>query len=541
MRYDLSFFLCCCKAFLGNNDNDERWGGGGGVGEEYLNFYQILGIERDASPDEIKRAYKRKSLQMHPDKLAQRGESATAETQARFTRMMEAYECLSDPHKRETYNAIGEKGMKWLDEPMSMNPQELAENFTKASILDRSKIFAIFVAIAVVVLALPVVVCLHVDGVFGNDASWMATLVPLWIGNLFVLFYHSRVIMMPNLQKPDNVLPEEWVDPFPMNQRIFSLARFLLVLSFELLVALKLDDILEWKWAVVFTPLFLWESTILYKKWPLARLRIITIEELETELERSFLDLMPEEKVSIGKKYSVVSSTSGPDFQAAHKLRARARQDLTKSLYRSLFVIVLVIQIDTTVDLNWWLIFLPFWIMTFFICVANYKAFAEVQVMAAEKDPGLFGLSSQDENNENDAEMGTGMSSNETTTNIAIGAGNNGAAGSNTDYGSVGGDGAATPEAASASTLPRPELSEEEKERLKEQVINSSSTLCTQCCSQGFVLILVCLIVGKLQGAGFSLLWLISPFLFAVSCSMRIFLLCCFAEHCNIYLYNIYR
>jgi hypothetical protein len=459
---------------------------------------------------------------MHPDKLAQRGETTTPETQARFTRMMEAYECLSDPHKRETYDAIGEKGMKWLDDPMSMNPQELAENFTKASILDRSKIFAIFVAIAIVVLALPVVVCLHVDGVFGNDASWTATLVPLWIGNLFALFYHSRVIMMPNLQKPEDVPQEEWVDPFPMNQRIVSLVRFLLVFYFEILVALKLDGILEWKWAFVFIPLFLWEATILYKKWPLARVRIITIEELETELERSFLRLTPEEKELIGKKYSVVSSPSGPDFQAAHKLRARARQDLMKSVYRALFVIVLVIQIDTKADMNWWLIFLPFWIMTFFICVANYQAFAEVQLMAAEKDPGLFGLSSQDENSQKDAEMGTGISSNETATNIAMGIGTNGATGSNTDYGSVGGDGAATPEAASASALPRPELSEEEKERLKEQVINSSSTLCTQCCSQGFLLILVCLIVGKLQGAGFSSLWLISPFLFAVSSTLAI-------------------
>jgi len=307
-----------------------------------------------------------------------------------------------------------------------------------------------------------------------------------------------------------------------MNQRILSLVRFLLVCYFEILVALKLDGILEWKWAFVFIPLFLWEATILYKKWPLARVRIITIEELENELERSFLHLTPEEKKSIGKKYSVVLSTSGPDLQAAHKLRARARQDLMKSIYRALFVIVLVIQIDTNVDLNWWLIFLPFWIMTFFICVANYQAFVEVQLMAAEKDPGLFGLSSQDENNEIDAEMGTGISSNETTTNNAMGIGTNGAAGSNTDYGSVGGDGAATPEAASASALPRPELSEEEKERLNEQVINSSSTLCTQCCSQGFLLILVCLIVGKLQGAGFSSLWLISPFLFAAG-----MILCC--------------
>jgi hypothetical protein len=471
MRYDLAFFLCCCKSFLGADE--------GGSAE---NFYGLLGVESDASQDEIKRAYKRKSLQMHPDKLAQRGRTVTEEDQARFTRMKEAYECLSDPHKRETYDAIGERGMKWLDEPMSMDPQELAHNFTKSSVLDRSKIFGIFVAIAIVVLTLPVVVCLHVDGAFGRDASWMATLIPLWIWNISVLFYHSRVIAMPNIRRPEDVPPEEWVDPLPMKERIVSLVRFLLVALFELLVGLKLDNRLDCKWAVVFIPLFVWEATTLYEKWLIARLKIVTIEDLETALGKSYFGLTTEEKESIGKLYSVVPSLSGREFQTAQKTRARARQDMTKSGFRALFVIFLVIQIDTDVDFNWWLIFLPIWIMTFLICAANCQAFAEVQHMAAEKDPGLFGLS-------NDEEM---------------------------DYGSVGRDGAATPEAASAGALPRSELSEEEKERLKEQVINSGSTLCTQCCSQGFVLILVFLIVGKLQGAGFSTLWLISPFLFAV-------------------------
>jgi hypothetical protein len=95
MRYDLSFFLCCCKSFLG------------GSGDNADDFYALLQIEHDASPEEIKRAYKQQSLLMHPDKLAQRGLQPTPEDHARFTRMKEAYEVLSDPHQRETYDAIG--------------------------------------------------------------------------------------------------------------------------------------------------------------------------------------------------------------------------------------------------------------------------------------------------------------------------------------------------------------------------------------------------------------------------------------------------
>ena len=81
-RLDLAFFLCCCRACLGSNNS---------VNSEE-NFYNILGIEPDATLDEIKRAYKRKSLQMHPDKLAQKGQQVTIADQAKFTRMKEAYE-----------------------------------------------------------------------------------------------------------------------------------------------------------------------------------------------------------------------------------------------------------------------------------------------------------------------------------------------------------------------------------------------------------------------------------------------------------------
>jgi hypothetical protein len=486
MRYDLSFFLCCCKSFLGAEETQE-----GG------DFYVLLALERDASPEEIKKAYKRQSLQMHPDKLAQRGKQVTEQDQENFTKMKEAYEVLSDPHKRETYDAIGERGMKWLEEPFSMDPQELAHNFAKSSVLDRSKIFAIFVSIAVAVLLLPVLVCLHVDGTLGPDASWLATLVPLWLWDSFILFYHSRVILMGPITRPEHIPPEEWVDPLPMKKRIFSLARFVLVVLFELLVAMRLDKIIGCSWAFVFIPLYVWEATTLYKKWPLARMRIVTVEDLETALGKPFLEFTAAEKELIGKRYSVVPSTSSPDFEAAQKLKARARHDMIKSGFRIAFVILLLVEIDGYVDWNWWLVFMPFWVMTFLICYANYQSFAEVQRVAAEKDPSLFGIKKE--------------------------TGDKGAAG--TSYGAVGSDGEATPEVTTAG--PKPELSEEEKEELKAQVLASGSRLCSKCCSQGFLLILMFLFVGKLQGAGFSSLWIISPFLFGVSITTLLMYVMC--------------
>lgn len=478
MRYDLAFFLCCCKSFFGVEEPVE-----GG------DFYELLGLEKDASAEDIKRAYKRKSLQMHPDKLAQRGKQVTEEDQAKFTRMKEAYEVLSDPHKKETYDAIGERGMKWMDEPFSMDPQELAHNFAKSSALDRSKIFAIFVGVAVTVLIVPFLVCLHVDGVLGPDASWFATLAPLWLFDAFILFYHSRVIMMGPIARPDHIPPEEWVDPLPMKKRIFSLVRFVLVVLFELLVALRLDNIIQCSWVIVFIPLLVWEGTTLYKKWSLARMLIVTVEDLEAAIGKPFSEFDAEEKELIWKRYSVVPSLTGPEFEAAQKLKFNAQEDMIKSGFRVAFAVLLMFQLDGLINLNWWLVFLPFWVTTFLICHANYQSFAEVQQMAAEKDPSTFGLQKEDETS------------------------------TDTNYGAVGSDGEATPEATAA---PKPELTEEEREELKAQVLSSTSTLCSKCCSEGFFLILMFLFVGKLQGASFSSLWIISPFLLGVSSVARL-------------------
>eukprot|EP00548_Thalassiothrix_antarctica_P013770 CAMPEP_0194166812 /NCGR_PEP_ID=MMETSP0154-20130528/2319_1 /TAXON_ID=1049557 /ORGANISM="Thalassiothrix antarctica, Strain L6-D1" /LENGTH=675 /DNA_ID=CAMNT_0038877587 /DNA_START=57 /DNA_END=2084 /DNA_ORIENTATION=+ len=470
MRYDLAFFLCCCKSFFGSDDVAD--------GED---FYSLLGLERDASQDDIKKAYKKKSLLMHPDKIAQRGKVATEEDQARFTRMKEAYEVLSDEHKRETYDAIGERGMKWLDEPFSLDPQELAHNFATSSIIDRSKIFGIFVGIAVAVFLLPFMICLQVDGAFGEKSSWMGVLFPLWIWDILILFYHSRVIMMGPIARPDHIPAEDWIDPLPMKKRIFSLVRFVLIVLFEILAAMKLDTTLNWQWIIIFFPLYIWETTTLYKKLPLARMRIVTVEDLEAALGKPFSQFTAAEKELIGKRYSVVPSTSSPEFEAAQKLKLRARHDMIKSGFRIVFVFLLLVQLDGYVEWNWWLIFTPFWIMTVLFCYANYQAFTEVQQMAAEKDPTFFGL--KKDKNDSDA---------------------------STNYGAMGKDGSG---AAPTQQKP-PDLTDEEREELKAQVMASSSRLCSKCCSQGFLLIIVLVFVTKIQGGEFSAIWIISPVLF---------------------------
>lgn len=75
---------------------------------EYKNYYDILGVGRDASQDEIKKAYRKKAAKYHPDKNP---DDPSAEE--KFKEIGEAYEVLQDPEKRKLYDKVGKDWKKY--------------------------------------------------------------------------------------------------------------------------------------------------------------------------------------------------------------------------------------------------------------------------------------------------------------------------------------------------------------------------------------------------------------------------------------------
>jgi molecular chaperone DnaJ len=65
-------------------------------------FYEILGISKSATPEEIKKAYRKKAIEFHPDK-----NPGNAEAEEKFKLCAEAYEILSDPQKKAKYDQYG--------------------------------------------------------------------------------------------------------------------------------------------------------------------------------------------------------------------------------------------------------------------------------------------------------------------------------------------------------------------------------------------------------------------------------------------------
>ena len=70
-------------------------------------YYEILGVPRNASTEEIKKAYRELALKYHPDRNA-----GNKEAEERFKEINEAYAVLSDPQKRKEYDAFGMAGFR---------------------------------------------------------------------------------------------------------------------------------------------------------------------------------------------------------------------------------------------------------------------------------------------------------------------------------------------------------------------------------------------------------------------------------------------
>ncbi|KAF2481852.1 DnaJ domain-containing protein [Neohortaea acidophila] len=88
---------------MGAGQSSGKDGGGGGGSEQVVktSYYELLDVHRQATEEEIKKAYRRKALELHPDRNYGREEQATST----FAEIQAAYEVLSDPQERAWYDS----------------------------------------------------------------------------------------------------------------------------------------------------------------------------------------------------------------------------------------------------------------------------------------------------------------------------------------------------------------------------------------------------------------------------------------------------
>lgn len=371
---DWLFFFCCRGCLRGDEDPDA--------------LYNVLGVSRRASAEEIRKAYRKLSLNVHPDKILQRGGARpTKEQVEEFARLKDAYETLSDPRKRKIYDEVGETGLNVLNGTFAHDPGILARNFKRSSTADRSRLLAVVGACVAVVLIAPILAAVRADGEV-SGISWVGLWTPFWIFDALMLLA-TAMSLAEGVRKAakgakaakagkakeddgdaergatdedrdrkngDDNDDDEDDDHVPMGERLRAALVVVLVVLLQLFVMLKLDGYLvsAWSWAAVLAPWLALELLALpekllksFKPAPIAFSDVVLSAQTPTADDEEMRQQEEESRRAMA-------------FVEAYGERVGAQQDLGVALLRLMFYALLVTKLDdSSASFSWLIVFLP--------------------------------------------------------------------------------------------------------------------------------------------------------------------------------------
>ena len=175
--------------------------------ENEPSFYEILGLDPSATDNELRKAYRKLSLKLHPDKIAQRygGDSKKKEeASAEYEKIQEAYHVLIDQKKRLKYDALQTPTRyRFVERGGFADPQSVYDNLTGASFSDKSRLVGLFFIAVLLVLMQPILIAAKINQTLGGEgplssSSWVSIMVPYWIfGGLFMVLTCVAAVFVP--------------------------------------------------------------------------------------------------------------------------------------------------------------------------------------------------------------------------------------------------------------------------------------------------------------------------------------------------------
>lgn len=336
-------------------------------GENDKEYYQVLEIDdnRRCSQDDIKRQYKKLSLNLHPDKLAQRGIENTPEMRQKFLKLKEAYEVLSDPKRRKVYDDMGELGLKVSEgRAAEINPLDLVRNFQR----NRNYRFSLYLCILAVFVSLfilPVLFSLKADGTLGKDAPWTAIWTPMWLFDLFILAASFSMILTSEVKETNEDGEEVVTEKIPLSERVSNVVLTSMFVLIQIFVTMKLDRSICWNWFAVFAPWFVYEAVALLNLFYPAFLKNLTPPTHENiqlnEEDGNAEEELFRKKIEIEMEYFKEVMTQ---FQS--------RETMVEHLLRIWLAIFLAVKLNHSVQWDWGLVLLPMWVFFFYKFVMVY-------------------------------------------------------------------------------------------------------------------------------------------------------------------------
>mmetsp|Transcript_4352 Transcript_4352/g.7786 ORF Transcript_4352/g.7786 Transcript_4352/m.7786 type:complete len:864 (-) Transcript_4352:80-2671(-) len=324
---------------------------------KHEDYYKLLGLEgvKDKSTvtqEDLKKAYRKRSLQLHPDKLAQRA-TATAENtdptdaaaaadtdkdkDVEFAHMKEAYEVLSNPDKKRIYDDMGIWGLQLLDSQSTLEPSQMTDNLAKSSCFDRTKLVAVLGFVLGLLALQPILIAVKVNHIrfLNHDTlmgtSWFAILVPTWIFIAVVWVFLACLVEKrahPTELKamPKRVQHRQLIGP------ILNLLKWTCLFWLLLFLSLRWDSSVSWKYRVVLIPLYFYEIFSVVKsvvemlgvRQDIERMVTLTyleehilnnpegddndeeVDEEAPQLERFYADLNEEERDALNEDFIIV-------------------------------------------------------------------------------------------------------------------------------------------------------------------------------------------------------------------------------------------
>lgn len=323
--------------------------------QQSLSYYEALDITSNANADKIRQAYRKKSLQYHPDKVAQRQRRQQREREKNanhdlsphenqieynFVQIKEAYDALSDPRRRSAYDVLGVEGGKMycsivggsnVSGSGGFEMNTLVYNLARASLFDKSKLFLIVLVAIMLMLLGPILICAKIDAnatttTRGWEANWVVVLTPVWVVNLLVVIH--------------TVLGRTW----------FATLRMLCIFALEILLALKWDGIhlgdLEYEYILI--PLYTHQALLLLEGivllWSTKKniQRMVTVSYLERHVLPHFrLDDADNESHRVDEDANVTGTETGNiDHPASRGLSYENLTDDERETIDKLYIIV---------------------------------------------------------------------------------------------------------------------------------------------------------------------------------------------------------
>mmetsp|Transcript_32662 Transcript_32662/g.49226 ORF Transcript_32662/g.49226 Transcript_32662/m.49226 type:complete len:668 (+) Transcript_32662:41-2044(+) len=337
-----------------------------------IEYYELLGVTKSASKEEIRKAYKKKSLFLHPDKILQRGGNPDDHRQE-YQNIQEAHTVLSDDKNRQKYNLVNCSVTRYrflTDEGALAGAYE---NLVKASCEKKSRLVLLLAIFLGFILLQPILICVKLNQTFGGggplqNTDWVLIFIPWFIFHGFYIIALCLAVVLTGCN-------------LTLACKFFENVGWLTGL---VLLTLRWDLTIELDYVVVFIPVYVamvlrWIGeaiTMIQLRNDISRM--ISIEKLEEKVGKPYEDFTEEEHEEIAREFIIVHIP--PGFEVVNDddddiVQASSEYQLAASAYYGAFlnivngiifgiplVTLIVLKVDKHFVGSWWIVFIPVWI-----------------------------------------------------------------------------------------------------------------------------------------------------------------------------------